>query len=269
MNYSDFQFLKFEHRANGVLVITINRPEVMNATNARLHWELTKIWQVVHDDAKTKVAVITGAGDRAFSAGGDLEWVAGMVGNPRNVSVVMQEAADVVYNLMACEKVVISAINGVAVGAGLAVAMLADISIMAEEAKITDGHVKLGVGAGDHAAIVWPLLCGMAKAKYYLLTAEFIDGKEAERIGLVSLCVPADQLMPKAFEVADKLALGAQNAIRLTKRSLNNWLRQAGPIFDNSMALELLTFMEPDVREGARAIREKRAPKFPSAPATA
>ena len=153
MTYEDFQFLSFEHRPNGVLVITINRPEVMNATNARLHWELTKIWQVVHDDAKTKVAVITGSGDRAFSAGGDLEWISNMVGNPKEISVVMQEAADVVYSIMNCEKVVISAINGVAVGAGLAVAMLADISIMAEEAKITDGHVKLGVGAGDRVTV--------------------------------------------------------------------------------------------------------------------
>ncbi|MGQ0502015.1 MAG: enoyl-CoA hydratase/isomerase family protein [Panacagrimonas sp.] len=265
MTYEDFQFLKFEHRANGVLVITINRPEVMNATNARLHWELTKIWAVVNDDPKTKVAVITGSGDRAFSAGGDLEWVGGMVGNPKTVAVVMQEAADVVYNIMACDKVVISAINGVAVGAGLAVAMLADISIMAEEAKITDGHVKLGVGAGDHAAIVWPLLCGMAKAKYYLLTAEFIDGKEAERIGLVSLCTPRAQLMEKALSVADKLAAGSQQAIRLTKRSLNGWMHMARPIFESSLAMEMMCFLGDEAAEGVAAVREKRAPKFPSA----
>ena len=136
---------------------------------------------------------------------------------------------------------------------------------MSETARITDGHTKLGVVAGDHAAIIWPLLCGMAKAKYYLLTSDFIDGKEAERIGLVSLAVPADQLLPKAFEVADKLALGSQQAIRWTKRSLNNWLRMAAPIFDNSMALELLTFMGEDVHEGLQAIREKRPPRFPSA----
>ncbi|WP_420466435.1 enoyl-CoA hydratase/isomerase family protein [Panacagrimonas sp.] len=265
MTYEDFQFLSFEHRPNGVLVITINRPEVMNATNARLHWELTKIWQVVHDDAKTKVAVITGSGDRAFSAGGDLEWISNMVGNPKEISVVMQEAAEVVYSIMNCEKVVISAINGVAVGAGLAVAMLADISIMAEEAKITDGHVKLGVGAGDHAAIIWPLLCGMAKAKYYLLTAEFIDGKEAERIGLVSACVPRAQLMEKALSVADKLAAGSQGAIRLTKRSLNGWMNMARPIFESSLAMEMLCFLGEDAPEGVKAVREKRAPKFPSA----
>lgn len=265
MNYTDFQFLKFEHKPNGVMLITINRPEVMNATNGRLHWELTKIWGVVNDDPKTKVAVITGAGDKAFSAGGDLNWITGMVGNPKTINSVMTEASDIVYNVMACEKPVISAINGVAVGAGLAVAMMADISIMAEEARITDGHVKLGVSAGDHAAILWPLLCGMAKAKYYLMTADFVSGKEAERIGLVSLCVPRAQLMDKAMEVADKLAAGSQQAIRFTKRSLNGWMHMARPTFESSLAMEMLCFLGEDAAEGVAAVREKRAPVFPSA----
>ena len=265
MNYADFQFLKFENKPNGVLLITINRPEVMNATNARLHWELTKVWGVVNDDAKTKVAVITGAGDQAFSAGGDLEWVGNMVGNPKEIANTMTEAADVVYNMMACDKPIISAINGVAVGAGLAVAFLADISIMAEEAKVTDGHVKIGVAAGDHAAILWPLLCGMAKAKYYLMTAEFVNGKEAERIGLVSLCVPRADLMDKAMAVANKLANGSQQAIRLTKRSLNGWMNMARPIFESSLAMEMLCFLGEDAKEGVASVREKRAPKFPSA----
>jgi enoyl-CoA hydratase len=267
MNYSDFQFLKFDPKPNGVLLITINRPEVMNATNGRLHWELTKIWGVVNDDADTKVAVITGAGDQAFSAGGDLDWLAKMVGKPKEIYNTMTEATDIVYNMMACDKPIISAINGVAVGAGLAVAFLADISIMAEEARITDGHVKLGVAAGDHAAIVWPLLCGMAKAKYYLLTADFLDGKECERIGLVSLCCPRAELMERAFKVADKLAAGSQTAIRFTKKSLNNWMHVARPIFDNSLALEMLCFMGDDAPQGVAAVREKRAPDFPSAQA--
>ncbi len=265
MNYADFQFLKFDAKPNGVLLITINRPEVMNATNGRLHWELTKVWGVVNDDAKTKVAVITGAGDQAFSAGGDLEWVAKMVGNPNEISNTMTEASDIVYNMMACAKPIISAINGVAVGAGLAVAFLADISIMAEEAKITDGHVKIGVAAGDHAAILWPLLCGMAKAKYYLMTAEFVGGKEAERIGLVSLCVPRAELMAKAMAVANKLAAGSQQAIRFTKRSLNGWMNVARPIFESSLAMEMLCFLGEDAAEGVASVREKRAPKFPSA----
>jgi enoyl-CoA hydratase len=268
MDYPDYRHLTFERRPNGVLLITFNRPEVLNATNDRLHWELTQVWLTVGADADTRVAVVTGKG-RAFSAGGDLDMVDANATDPSRLYTTLKEASDIVYNMINLDKPIISAINGVAVGAGLVVALLADISIMAESARITDGHTRLGVVAGDHAAILWPLLTSLAKAKYYLLTCDFVDGKEAERIGLVSLCVPADQLMTKAFEVADKLALGPQNALRLTKRSLNNWLRQAGPIFDNSMALELLTFMEPDVREGARAIREKRPPKFPSAPATA
>jgi enoyl-CoA hydratase len=185
--------------------------------------------------------------------------------DPKRLVRTVREASDIVYNMINLDKPVVSAINGVAVGAGLVVALLADVSIMSESARITDGHTKLGVVAGDHAAILWPLLCGMAKAKYYLLTSDFIDGREAERIGLVSLCAPADQLMGKAFEVADKLAAGSQQAIRWTKRSLNNWLRQAGPIFDQSIALEMLTFMDEDVREGLAAIREKRPPRFPSA----
>ena len=264
MDYKDYQHLEFEHRPNGVLLITLNRPERLNATNDRLHWELTQIWQTIGADPETKVAVVTGKG-RAFSAGGDMEMVEANAKDPRRLARVVQEATDLVYNIINLDKPVVSAINGVAVGAGLVVALLADISIIGENVRFTDGHTKLGVVAGDHAAIVWPLLCGMAKAKYYLLTSDFIDGKEAERIGLVSMCVPAEQVLPKALEVAEKLANGSQQAIRWTKKSLNNWLRMAGPIFDNSMALEMLTFMEEDVHEGIAAVREKRAPNFPSA----
>jgi enoyl-CoA hydratase len=237
----------------------------MNATDERLHTELVTVWRDVADDDQTRVAVVTGAGDKAFSAGGDLEMIRQMAGDYGRVARMAGEAAALVHNMLDCEKPIVSAINGTAVGAGLAVALMADISIIAEDVRFTDGHTKLGVVAGDHAAIVWPLLCGMAKAKYYLLTSDFIDGREAERIGLVSLCVPRDQLLPKAFDVAERLAQGSQQALRWTKRSLNNWLRLAGPIFDQSIALEMLTFMGEDVREGLRAIREKRSPRFPSA----
>lgn len=262
-NYSRYQHLVFTRHEHGILLITINRPEVYNATNARLHWELSRVWVDIAEDPETRVVVITGAG-QAFSAGGDLEMIDAFLGDIEAIAGTMKEAADIVYNIANLDKPVISAINGVAVGAGLAVALMADISIMSETARITDGHVRLGVGAGDHAAILWPLLCGMAKAKYYLLTADFLDGKEAERIGLVSLCVPAANVLPKAMEVATKLATGPQLAIRWTKRTLNHWLRQAGPIFDHSLALEMLGFFTPDVREGLQALHERRAPVFPS-----
>ncbi len=264
MNYSDYEHLLFEHKDNGVLLITLNRPEVMNATNGRLHWELTKIWDTVAADDETNVVVVTGAG-KAFSAGGDLTWIQDIVGNAEGVQRIQKEAADIVYRMLALEKPIISAINGVAVGAGLAVALMADISVMSETAKFTDGHVKLGVGAGDHAAIVWPLLCGMAKAKYYLMTAEFVDGKEADRIGLVSMSLPLEEVLPRAMAIADQLAAGAQQAIRGTKSTLNGWIQQASPIFENSLRMEMQCFLSDDAVEGLAAVQEKREAKFPSA----
>jgi enoyl-CoA hydratase len=265
MQYEDFQFILFDRQPDGVLLATLNRPEVMNATNARLHWELTQLWGVVDQDPSVKVIVVTGAGERAFSAGGDLAMVEEMANSQEATLRVMKEASDIVYNMLACEKPIISAINGTAVGAGLAVALLADVSLMAEDAKLTDGHVRLGVSAGDHAAIVWPILCGMAKAKYYLMTADLLNGKEAERIGLVTFCAPRAEVLAKALAIAANLARGSQTAIRATKKSLNNWMRQAGPIFDNSLAMEMLCFLGTDVKEGLAALREKRTPDFPSA----
>jgi enoyl-CoA hydratase len=166
----------------------------MNATDAPLHNALSRIWLDIDDDDATRVIVITGEG-RVFSAGGDLEWIQGMVQNYEGMNAAFREAGDIVYRMTQCSKIIISAINGVGVGAGLAVALMADISLIAEEARITDGHIRLGVAAGDHANIIWPLLCGLAKAKYYLLTADFIDSKTADQIGLVSKSVPAADLM--------------------------------------------------------------------------
>jgi enoyl-CoA hydratase len=137
------------------------------------------------------------------------------------------------------------------------------VSIATRDCRIVDGHTRLGVAAGDHAAIIWPLLCGMAKAKYYLLTCDELLGEEAERIGLISLVTDDAELDARAVEVATRLATGAQSAIRLTKYALNNWLRQAGPIFDSSLALEFLGFSGPEVREGLDSHRGKRAANFP------
>jgi enoyl-CoA hydratase len=265
MQYEDFQFIRFDRQPDGVILITLNRPEVLNATNDRMHWELTKVWGVVNEDPMVKAVVVTGAGDRAFSAGGDLSVVEEMANSQEATLRVMKEASDIVYNILACDKPIISAINGTAVGAGLAVALLADVSVMAEDARLTDGHARLGVSAGDHAAIIWPLLCGMSKAKYYLMTADFVDGREAERIGLVTFCAPRTEVLAKSLAIAANLARGSQIAIRATKKSLNNWIRLAGPAFDNSLALEMLCFLGTDVKEGVAALRSKRQPEFPSA----
>jgi enoyl-CoA hydratase len=209
------------------------------------------------------VAVVTGAG-RAFSAGGDLKMVENAYQNYDEIIRILDEARALVYNILHCSKPIVSAINGPAVGAGLVVALLADISIAAENARLADGHVRMGVTAGDHAAIVWPLLCGLAKSKYYLMTSDFVSGRDAERMGLVSLCVPDDALLAKATEVARQLATGPRHAIRFTKRALNQWLLQAGPIFDHSLALEMLGFFSEDLKAGVEGLRTKKAADFPS-----
>ncbi|MDA0243168.1 MAG: enoyl-CoA hydratase/isomerase family protein [Chloroflexi bacterium] len=256
MNYADFQHILFDHRANGVLWLTLNRPEVLNAADRQLHTELVEVWRTIDRDPAVRVAVVTGAG-RAFSAGGDLGMVENAYKDYDEIIRILDEARDLVYNMLHCRKPIISAINGAAVGAGLVVALLADISIAAETARLADGHVRMGVAAGDHSAIIWPLLVGMAKSKYYLLTSEFVSGREAERMGLVSLCVPQEELLDKAQSVADNLATGPQHAIQFTKRALNQWLLQAGPIFDHSLALEMLGFFHEDMMAGVAALRAK------------
>ena len=259
MNYSGYQFLKLDKKENGVLFITMNRPEVLNATDEDAHGELGRIWLDFDQDPEAKVAVITGAG-KGFCAGGDLRQNTPL--NPETVSLTMENAVSIVRNMIELRKPVVSAINGAAVGAGLAIALLADISIASDRAKLIDGHTNLGVVAGDHAALIWPLLCGMARAKYYLLLCEALSGREAADIGLVSKCVDHDQLLPTALRIADRLASGSQWAIRGTKSVLNGWLRQNKPTFDYSWALELASFFMPDNQEGVRAFREKRAPNF-------
>ncbi|MHB1911843.1 MAG: enoyl-CoA hydratase/isomerase family protein [Acidimicrobiales bacterium] len=265
MDYSEFQHLRFERSAAGVLQITIDRADVLNAANVVLHRELSEVWATFDADDEARVAVVTGAG-RAFSAGGDLAMIEEMTTSYDAVMVQLRDAAAIVRRMIETDKPIISAINGVAVGAGLAVALLADISIMSESTRISDGHLRLGVAAGDHAAVIWPLLCGMAKAKYYLLTADFIDGREAERIGLVSRCVPQEDVLSVALELAGRLAAGSQTALAWTKHSLNGWLRMAMPIFEQSLALEMIGFLGPDAAEGLSAVRERRPAVFPGAP---
>ena len=264
MRFDDFEHLVMTRPSPGVLLITISRPDQLNAANRRLHAELGQIWPVVAADPETRVAVITGAG-KAFVAGGDIELLRAQINSYQEVKTLSEEVAAMVYNMIDCDKPLISAINGLAVGPGMAVGLLADISVVAEDARLMDGHTKLGVAAGDHAAIIWPLLCGMAKAKYYLLTSKFLTGAEAERIGLVSLSVPTDQVLSTALEIGADLASGPQQALRWTKRSLNHWVRAAAPTFEASLAYEMLGFFSEDVVEGERAISERRPPRFPSA----
>ena len=263
--YQGYTHLQFDYPGDRILKITINRPEKYNALDETGHNELAYVWREIDDDPDIDVVVLTGSG-KAFSAGGDLDMVERMTEDFHKRATIWKEARDLVYNLINCGKPIISAINGPAVGAGLVAGLLADISIVGKSVFITDGHTRLGVAAGDHAAIIWPLLCGMAKSKYYLMTCDRMSAEEAERIGLVSLCVEDDELQDKAMEVALKLRNGAPTAIRWTKYALNNWLRMAGPTYDASTALEFMGFSGPEVKEGVAALKEKRDPDFPQGP---
>jgi enoyl-CoA hydratase len=261
--YARYTRLHFERPHPRVLRIVMGGgQERPNPVDAVMHAELGEIWRDIDADPGINAVIITGAG-RAFSAGGDFAMIEQVMADFETRARVWKEARDLVYNIINCGKPVVSAMRGPAVGAGLVCGLLADVSIAAKDARIIDGHTRLGVAAGDHSVIVWPLLCGLAKAKYYLLLCDPVSGAEAERIGLVSLAVDDAELDAKALEVAVRLATGAQSAIRWTKYALNNWLRMAGPSFDASLALEFMGFTGPEAKEGLASHREKRRPTFP------
>ncbi len=259
--YERYKELKIERRERGVVFVQLNRPEKLNAMTYTMHAELAQLWHDAAEDKATRVIVVTGAG-RAFCSGNDLN-------NPDpdydGVREIMRDAVSIVRGMIECDKPIISAINGVAVGAGLAVALMADISIAAEDAKLIDGHSKVGVAAGDHACVIWPLLCGMAKAKYFLWNLEPLTGKKADELGIVTMALPREEVLPKALSLAAELAEMSQPGVRGTKRALNGWLRQAMPIFEHSAALEMFDFLGPDVHASRDAFRAKREVKYPSA----
>jgi len=257
----DFSSLQFHAPEAGILELVMANKGRLNATTEAMHRDLALVWRAIDTDGAVRAVVVRGEGSN-FSSGGDFDMINRMIEDEATLIRVWKEASDLVYNLINCSKPVVSAIRGTAVGAGLAIALLADVSIAAEDARILDGHTRLGVAAGDHAVIIWPLLCGLAKARYHLLTNKPLSGAEAERIGLVAVAVPDAQVIESAFATARTLAAGGTTAIRWTKHALNNWLRLAGPSFDASLALEFLGFKLADVREGLAAAREKRRPDF-------
>lgn len=259
-HYAAYRRLALRRSERGVLRVVIDAPR-HNVIDQPTHEELARIWDDADQDPEVRAILVTGSGEH-FSAGGDLDWVKKMASDHHARIEGMREARDLVNNIVGCSKPIVSAVRGVAVGAGLAVALLADISVVAQDARLIDGHTRLGVAAGDHAALVWPLLCGLAKAKYYLLTSETLTGEAAERIGLASLAVPDGEVMSRAEAIADLLADGSTTAVRWTKHALNAWLRTAAPHFDAALALEFLGFAGPDVHTGIDAVRQRRTPDF-------
>ena len=253
--------LHAEIGTDGIAELVLGPAGGMPATDAEGHAALGDVWTQLAARADVRCILVRSIG-RGFCAGGTPEVVEELLRSHDARLRVMREARAIVQGMIDCDVPIVSAINGAAVGAGAAIALLADVSIAAHRAKLIDGHTKLGVAAGDHAAVIWPLLCGMAKAKYHLLTCAPIDGIEAERIGLVSMAVPDAELLDRAREVCRTLAAGSPTAMAFTKRTLNHWLRSAWPAFEHSLALEILGFAGSDAREGFAALNEKRTPRF-------
>jgi enoyl-CoA hydratase len=265
--YARYTRLKFDRPAERVLRITLSSPLKMGAMDAAMHREVSEIWADVDADDSVSAVIITGEG-KTFSAGGDLNHERKVCDDYQLRMQAMSEAKRLVMGMLECRKPIVGAARGWAVGAGLACLILADISIASKDAKFSDGHLKIGVAAGDHATIVWPLLCGMAKAKYFLLTAETFTGEEAERMNLISLALPDEEVEERAVKIATGLANSAPAAVRWTKTMLNHWVKQAAPIFDASLALEFMGMGGPEGREGIDAFLQKRKPSFnPDTPA--
>ncbi len=259
-----YRELRLEGPREGVLELVVDAGK-KNALSEIGHRELAYVWRELEGRSDVRVVLLRGEGE-AFSAGGDFALVERMRADWRTRTRVWKEARDLVANLIEFPKPVVAAVHGAAAGAGLAAALLADVVVVAEDAVLLDAHVRLGLAAGDHAALVWPLLVGLSKAKYHLLLNEPLSGEEAARIGLVAKAVPEADLLATARRIAVRLARSSPSAIQWTKHALNGWLRMALPIFDTSLALEFLGFTGPDLEEGLASFRERREPRFEGDP---
>jgi enoyl-CoA hydratase/carnithine racemase len=262
MDYSRYKLIKVE-KDDKIAVFTLNRPEALNAINAELHTELEDIFGDVAQDNDVNAVVLTGAG-RAFCSGGDVKGMdARQFGDPLKARVPLRYGKRLIHNMIEVEQPIIAAVNGDAVGLGATLALFCDIIIASEKARFGDPHVRVGLVAGDGGAVIWPLLCGVAKAKEYLMTGDLISAAEAERIGLINHTVPPGEVMPKAMELAHRLANGPTRAIRWTKLACNKRLRdEVNLVLDASLAVETISMLTEDHKEAARAFVEKRSPKF-------
>ncbi|WP_339951050.1 enoyl-CoA hydratase-related protein [uncultured Albimonas sp.] len=261
MALPDYETIRWE-RHGRVLRLELNRPDRLNAVDARMHSELARVFVDAAEDPDSDVIVLTGAG-RAFCAGGDLAWQQAAIDDPVSFEVTAAEAKRIVFSLLDCEKPVIARVNGPAVGLGCTLALFCDVIFAAEDAVLSDPHVKVGMVAGDGGAVIWPQLIGYARAKEFLMTGDALTGAQAAAMGLVNHALPAADLDAAVDAFAERLSKSALQAVRWSKVSVNIGLRQlAHSIMDASIAYESLTNRSADHQEAIAAMREKRAPIF-------
>ena len=251
-------------RAGRVLSLVLHRPDKLNAFGRVMHAELVDALQFAARDEHADVIVLTGSGS-AFSAGGDIESMEQVARDPALFDREAADAKRIVLTLLDMDKPVIAKVNGHAVGLGATLALLCDVIFMAENAKIGDPHVKVGLVAGDGGAFIWPQLIGYARAKELLFTGDLLSAARAAEMGLINHAVPAALLDQTVQTFCDRLTRGAMQAIRGTKATVNLELRRmALAALDAGLALESLSVRSADHREAVRAFREKRAPRFGS-----
>ncbi|MBM7422962.1 enoyl-CoA hydratase/isomerase family protein [Spongiibacter marinus] len=261
MNYDHYQALKIQ-RENRILTITIDRPEAKNAVNAALHGEFSRIFYDIDRDEETDVVVITGTSE-AFSAGGDLDWLIEIQGDPAATAEAIVNDRKIQNSLLDLEKPVIAKVRGPAIGLGCTLALFCDFIYATADAKFADPHVSVGLVAGDGGAVIWPQLIGYARAKRYLLTGDFIDGKTAELYGLITETVADDELDAAVDAMANRMANGAPFAIKWTKSSINAGLKQvANAIIDRAAAFENMTMMTEDHKTALMAFKDRIKPQF-------
>ncbi|WP_033925870.1 enoyl-CoA hydratase/isomerase family protein [Sphingomonas sp. 35-24ZXX] len=259
----DYQTLLLQRRGR-LLVMTLNRPDSLNAFNLAQHDEMADALAFAREDAQSDVILLTGAG-RAFSAGGDLDHIAANAAEPERFDHEIQVARRIVLTLLDIAKPVICRMNGHAVGLGATIALFCDVIFAADHAKIGDPHVGLGLVAGDGGAIIWPQLIGLARAKEYLLSGKLLTATRAAEIGLINHALPGDQLDQAVDAFCDQLLAGAQQAIRWTKELTNIELKRVtAALLDIGLGLESRSVRTSDHREGVAALRERRAPRFGS-----
>ncbi|MDX1384583.1 MAG: enoyl-CoA hydratase-related protein [Thermoanaerobaculia bacterium] len=258
---ASYRTMLVDRREDGVALVTLNRPERLNAVNRWMHYEMARITRDLAADPGVRAAVFTGAG-RGFCSGGDFG--GGLDEEPPpNAPPMMQEAIQIVENLLDCPKPVLSAVNGYAMGLGANFALLCDVVVASRDAVFADTHVKMGIGAGDGGQVIWPLLMGPNRAKYYLMTGDRLSAEEAERLGLVNFVVEPDDLLPRALEIAGRLAKGPAQAIAASKVPLNRWIKTVvQQIMPLSLEMEDACFGSADAEEAGLAFREKREPLF-------
>ena len=262
LRQENYETMQIERRDHGIAVVTLNRPERLNAINGPMHAELARFSRDFADDRELRVLVLTGMG-RAFSAGGDFS-PGDSIGSSASGPNMWTEARQIIDHILECEKPIISAVNGFAMGLGANVALLCDVVVAGPSAVFADTHVNMGIGAGDGGQLIWPFLIGVNKAKYFLMTGDRVKGKEAFDLGLVNFYVEEQaQLMPKALEIAERLAAGAPRAIAASKMAVNAYLRSVSSlIMPICLSAEQLTMQTADHREAVLAFQEKRAAKF-------